>query len=152
MTVIRRFTLDTNILVYAADQEATEKREHSINIIRLASNSDCVLTVQVLAEFFYATTQKKLLDRVHARKFVEKMSKIFETVATTDSVFTEAIETTINHRLSFWDATILAAASQSGCSLLLSEDMQDGQRLNGVEILNPYAQNASERLDFLFNE
>ncbi len=53
------------------------------------------------------------------------------------------------HRLSFWDAMLWATARQGGCSAILSEDMQDGRRLGGVEFVNPFATGASTRLESL---
>ncbi len=50
------------------------------------------------------------------------------------------------HRLSFWDAMLWATARQAGSSAIVSEDMQDGRRLSGVEFINPFAADAAERL------
>ena len=48
------------------------------------------------------------------------------------------------------DAT--AAARQVGCSAILTEELQNGQRLNGVEIVNPFAEDAASRLAVLLSE
>ena len=146
MTVKERFTLDTNILIYAIDRDAGHKHDYSKNLLEQAAHRDCVLTVQVLGEFFHATTRKNLLNTSHSSKFVENWLEVFETVSATDSVLIEAIDTVESHHLSFWDAMLWATARQSGCSVLLSEDMQDGWRLQGVEIINPYSADASNRL------
>jgi len=50
-----------------------------------------------------------------------------------------AIGASRKHRLSFWDALIVRAAAQAGCELLLSEDLNDGQMIEGVRIENPFA-------------
>ncbi|MGF1640937.1 MAG: hypothetical protein ACFCUO_08310 [Rhodospirillales bacterium] len=50
------------------------------------------------------------------------------------------------HRLSFRDAMLSATARQCGCAAILSEDLQDGRRLSGVEIVNPSAGGAGARL------
>lgn len=44
-----------------------------------------------------------------------------------------------DHSVSFWDAMLLAAARQDGCSAVISENMRHGRRLGGVEIINPFA-------------
>ncbi len=126
MTVKGRFTFDTNILIYAIDRDAGHKRNFSKNLIGQAARRDCVLTVQVLGEFFHATTRKNLLDTSLSRKFVRDWLEVFDTVSATDFVFNEAIDTVENHHLSFRDAMLWATARQAGCSVLLSEDMQDG--------------------------
>jgi predicted nucleic acid-binding protein len=59
-------------------------------------------------------------------------------VATSPAVLFDAMELVTSHRLSFWDAIMLAAAAHSGCRLLISEDMQDGFTWRGVTIRNPF--------------
>ena len=147
MTVKGRFTLDTNILIYAVDRDAGFKHENSKALVGQAALYDCVLTVQVLGEFVHATTRKNLLDISHSNKFVKDWLEVFETASATDSVLLEAIDTVESHKLSFWDAMLLATARQSGCSALLSEDLQDGWRLQGLEIINPFATDAPTRLE-----
>ena len=53
-----RFTLDTNLLVYAVDPDADERHQQAIGIVDLAVEEDCVLTLLVLAEFFHTVTRK----------------------------------------------------------------------------------------------
>jgi predicted nucleic acid-binding protein len=43
------------------------------------------------------------------------------------------------HGLSFWDALIVRSAKQAGCSILLSEDLQDGRAFNGLRVMNPFS-------------
>lgn len=62
MAVKGRFSLDTNILVYAVDRDSSERHELARELIGRAAQRDCVLTVQALAEFFHATTRKNLLE------------------------------------------------------------------------------------------
>ncbi len=147
MTVKGRFTLDTNILIYAIDRDTGQKHGISRNLVGQAAFCDCVLTVQVLGEFVYATTRKNLLDISHSRNFVNNWLEVFQTVSATDSTLLEAIDTVKNHQLSFWDAMLLVTARQSGCSALLSENLQDSQRLQGIEVINPFASDASARLE-----
>ena len=77
MTVKGRFSLDTNILVYAIDRDADERHQRAKEIIGRAARRDCVLTVQALAEFFHATTRKKLLTPSHASAFVHDWLEVF---------------------------------------------------------------------------
>ena len=152
MTVKGRFTLDTNILIYAVDRDAGHKHDYSKNLVGQAALCDCVLTAQVLGEFVHATTRKNLLDISHSNKFVKDWLEVFETASATDSVLLEAIDTVESHKLSFWDAMLLATARRSGCSALLSEDLQDGWRLQGLEIINPFATDAPARLEGFLNK
>ena len=49
-----------------------------------------------------------------------------------------ALEFTVGDRFSWWDALLMATAERHGCDILLSEDMQDGARLGGLTVLDPF--------------
>ena len=146
MIVKGRFSLDTNILVYAVDRDAGTKHERSREILGRAAQRDCVLLVQALAEFFHATTRKHLLEPARASAFVRDWLAVFPVTSAAAPALVHAIDAVAEHRLSFWDALLWATARQSGCSAILSEDMQDGRRLGGVEFINPFAAAATARL------
>ncbi len=146
MTVKGRFSLDTTILVYAIDRDADERHQRAKDLIGRAARRDCVLTVQALAEFFQATTRKKLLTPSHASAFVHDWLEVFPVIAADDTALIDALEAVNEHRLSFWDAVLWATARRNGCSAILSEDMQDGRRLNGVAFINPFSSGAESRL------
>ena len=149
MTVKGRFSLDTNILVYAVDLEAGDRHNRSRALVGRAAQCDCILTVQALAEFFHATTRKNLLPIARASAFVRAWRDVFQ-VASADSVaLVDAMDAVEEHRLSFWDAMLWATARHSGCSAILSEDMQDGRRLSGVEFINPFSEDTPARLEAL---
>ena len=146
MPVKGRFSLDTNILVYAVDRDAGERHERSGDLMARAARRDCVLTVQALAEFFHATTRKKLLEPSLAGAFVGDWLDVFDIISADETALIDAIDAVHEHGLSFWDAMIWATARQAGCSAILSEDMQDGQRLGGVEFVDPFAAEAVSRV------
>lgn len=146
MTVKGRFSLDTNILVYAVDRDAGERHEHARELMGRAARRDCVLTVQALAEFFHATTRKNLLEPSRASAFVRDWLDVFPVAAADEAALADAMNAVDEHRLSFWDAMLWATARLVGCSVILSEDMQDGRRLSGVEVVNPFAADATARL------
>lgn len=151
MTVSGRFTLDTNILVYAVDRDAGERHARARDLMGRAARRDCVLTVQALAEFFHATTRKNLLPTDLAGTFVRDWLDVFRVTSADEEAFVEAMDAVAEHRLSFWDAMLWATARQAGCAAILSEDMQDGRRLSGVEIVNPFAADADARLASLLD-
>lgn len=152
MTVRGRFSLDANILVYAVDRNAGERQLQAGELVGRAAQRDCVLTMQALAEFFHATTRKNLLAPARARAFVQDWSDVFKVVSADAAVLAEAMAAVEEHRFSFWDAMLWATARQCGCSALLSEDMQDGRRLGGVEIIDPFAPDVENRLETLLEE
>ena len=146
MTVKGRFSLDTNILVYSVDRDAGERHERSRVLLSRAARRDCVLTVQALAEFFHATTRKNLLPLARASAFVRGWLDVFQVASADTAALVDAMDAVEEHRLSFRDAMLWATARQSGCSAILSEDLQDGRRLSGVEIINPFTAAAANRL------
>jgi predicted nucleic acid-binding protein len=152
MTVKGRFSLDTNVLVYAVDRDAGERHERARVLIGQAARRDCVLTVQALAEFFHATTRKHLLEPSHASAFVRDWLDVFQVASADDSVLVDAMDAVEEHRLSFWDAMLWATVRQVGCSAILTEDMQDGRRLSGVEFVDPFSADATARLAVLLEK
>ena len=146
MTVKDRFSLDTNILVHSVDRDAGERHQRSRVLLSRAARRDCVLTVQALAEFFHVTTRKNLLPLARASAFVRGWVDVFQVASADTAALVDAMDAVEEHRLSFRDAMLWATARQSGCSAILSEDLQDGRRLSGVEIINPFTAAAATRL------
>ncbi len=146
MIVSDRFTLDTNILIYAVDSGAGERHQAANRLMQNAADKDCTLTVQALGEFFHATTRKGKATVEQALGFTRVWQRVFSVSAAGQATFNEAVELVRDHSLSFWDAMLWATAKESGCAFILSEDMQHGRSLGGVEILNPFADDAGRVL------
>jgi predicted nucleic acid-binding protein len=91
----------------------------------------------VLQEYFVNATGKLKLDAVLAKRRVEVFSQ-FQVAEPAVADVLSAIDLHRLHGLSFWDSLILRCARQSGCRVLLSEDMQHGQVIDGVRIVNPF--------------
>ena len=150
MSVAGRICLDTNILVYSVDLDAGERHKRAKEIIEQAFGIDCVLPLQVLAEFSRVTISKKLLEPDKAREIVLKYAGIFHLVHANTATLLDTIDAVREHRLSFWDAMIWAVARQAGCSAIISEDMQNLRNLGGVTLINPFAADAGSHLEKLF--
>ena len=138
MIVHSRFSLDTNILIYAVDRSAGDKHKAADRLMRDAADKDCLLTLQSLGEFFHATTRKGLAAVDEAKSYIEVWQDVYSVVTADSSTLSEAIETVRDHGLSFWDAMIWATVKQADCAFMISEDMQNGRRLGGVEVINPF--------------
>ena len=134
-----RFTLDANVLVYAADLDSGWKHERALDILDRANERDCVLTLQALGEFFFVTTRKGIVANADATALVNDWLTIFPSVTNSMSSLRAAMMAVVKTRLSFWDAMLLATAGEAGCSVVLSEDMQDGAKFGGVTVRNPFA-------------
>src|SRR3990172_8710373 len=119
-------TLDTNVLVYAADIEAGVRHGRALEILGQARFARCVLTLQALSEFFSAVTRRRGMPVSDAIDQIEDWQQIFTIVAARPEALGRALGAVKRHRLSFWDALLYAAARDAGVTLLLSEDYQHG--------------------------
>jgi len=136
--MIAQFFIDTNVLLYADDHGAPEKRERAKNLIRETMHDhNGRVSLQVLQEYFSAATRKLKLDVSLARRQVELYSR-FDVVRLNPNDLMAAIDLHRLHQFSIWDALILRAAMISGCRRLYTEDLQAGFRLDSLEIVNPF--------------
>ena len=141
-----RFTLDTNVLVYSVDARDPRKQALALDIIRASVIRDCPLALQAIAEFHAAATAKLRLRTDDARQRSLQLLKSFETFAHSASAVRAALAESAKSRLSFWDAVLLASAAEAGCSVMLSEDMQDGARFGSIAICNPFGKSGLSSL------
>lgn len=134
-----RFSLDTNLLVYAIDNAAGARHEIAREIVRRAARLDCWLTLQAVCEFYAVVSRKGIVPPADAASQADDWLAIFPSAAASPSAVRTALGDAAARRASFWDALLVAAAAEAGCTVLLTEDLSDGSRLAGVEILNPFA-------------
>lgn len=135
-----RCFVDSNVLIYAYDSQAGEKqRIAQARLAELWQSGAGILSVQVLQEFFSNAT-RKLRDPVSLAKAREIVKLYRDWVATpmTPDLVLDATDLMAAHRLSFWDSLILAAAADADATTLLSEDLNHGQQIAGVRIVNPF--------------
>lgn len=140
--------VDTNVLVYARDaSEAVKQPAARAWMEQLWRSRRGRLSVQVLNEYFVTVTLKLKpgLPREAAWADVADLLA-WKPVPTDVTVLTKTREIHEGHGLSWWDAQIVAAACQSRCRYLLTEDLQDGQNLDGVQVVNPFAHSADQVL------
>ena len=95
------------------------------------------VTLQVLQEYFVAVTRKLQVDARIARRKVELLAE-FDVAAPEVADILAAIDLHRLHGFSFWDALVLRSAKQAGCSVLLSEDLQQQREIDGLRIVNPF--------------
>ncbi len=134
-----RSFLDTNILIYTDDQDAPKKQQQALNLIEQVRRQNVgVLSTQVLQEYYAATTCKLGVSAPIARRKVELFSR-FNLVQINLVKILGAIDLHRLHNFSFWDALIIRTALDSGCVRLFTEDLQHGQRIENLEIVNPFS-------------
>jgi predicted nucleic acid-binding protein len=137
MTTGRQF-LDTNVLVYAHDADAGTKAERAREIIlRALEERSGVVSSQVLGEYFVVATRKLGVAAEVAHRQVELLSNLDVVPIGHDDVL-EAIKLHRLRGLHYWDAMILRCAVKAGCSQLLTEDLQAGSTVDGVQVVNPF--------------
>jgi predicted nucleic acid-binding protein len=133
-----RSFFDTNVLVYADDQQDAAKQRRAIELFNEHRRSGTgVISMQVLQEYFVTVTRKLQIEARLARRKVELLAK-FDTVVPEVRDVLAAIDLHRLHGISFWDALIIRSAQQAGCRVLLSEDMQSAPEIDGVQIVNPF--------------
>ncbi|MEE9355109.1 MAG: PIN domain-containing protein [Methylococcaceae bacterium] len=134
-----RYFVDTNILIYAYDIDAGSKHEHCKNLIMdLWDGANGVISTQVMQEFYVNITRKipepLSLDRARSLLSLYETWQV-EIIEAPLVSFASVIQE--RNRLSFWDALIIATAAQGNVKGLYSEDLNPGQRIEGVEVINP---------------
>jgi predicted nucleic acid-binding protein len=141
-----RFSIDTNVLLYAADNTAGEKHKGAVELLHAAAALDCLLTIQGLAEFYHAVTRRGGISSRAAAQLVEDWTLQFPTAAPEAAQLSVALQQVVRHGLAFWDALLLETVRAAGCRLLLSEDFQHGRNYGGVLVLDPFRRPIPVRL------
>jgi predicted nucleic acid-binding protein len=131
--------VDTNVLIYAHDVDAKEKHRVAKEALsELWADRAGFLSAQVLQEFYVNVTRKlpKPLLKKYARAIVDKYA--IWCVDTTAAEIAVAVGHEVDARIGFWDALICAAALKTGAERILSEDLNAGQKIAGIRVVNPF--------------
>lgn len=135
-----RAFVDTNIWVYAADGSEPEKQLLARSLLSGLRLTAVVVSTQVLSEYHVTVTRKLATPMSHddAARSVRAMSR-FEVVPVGVRLVHAAIDREQQSVLSYWDALIVEAARSAGCDVLLTEDLNAGQLVDGLEVRDPFA-------------
>ncbi len=130
--------VDTNILLYAAGNAPSE-RSKAAKARAILTHDDIVLSVQVLQEFYWVATRPNKLALTHeeALAFID-VWKMFPVQAISIGIVEDALFLCHEHRISYWDAAIIAAARHLNCETLITEDLSHGTNYGGVTAVNPF--------------
>lgn len=134
--------LDTNVFIYSIDSSPPlkEKADIARQIVKgHISDGTGVISIQVLQEFYQVSTQKIQvpLSMEEALEYMHYMA-VLETVHPDFNMIVAAVYLHKRIKLSFWDGLIVQAAAAADCSLLLTEDLQDGFRVGELAVKNPF--------------
>ena len=132
--------LDTNVLVYAFDlrQPALQQKARTI-LFQVEETASGCLSVQCLSEFFRVATAKMHLPADEMFKQIDYWQSAFPVFSLTPPIVLEAARGVRDYQLSYYDAQIWASARLNQVSVIFSEDFQDGQTLEGIRFVNPFA-------------
>jgi predicted nucleic acid-binding protein len=130
--------VDTNILIYAVDFADPRKQRAARSWLdELWNSRRGRLSFQVLQEFYAKVSQKGLSTLDEARAEVRDLLA-WRPVSANAGLLSRAWKIQDRYQLSFWDTLVVAAAKSVGCRYLLTEDLQPGQNLGGVIVVNPF--------------
>jgi predicted nucleic acid-binding protein len=130
---------DTNVLLYAISRHPAE-RSKAARANEILDGGDVGLSVQVLQEFYVQSTRASRPDAIthdQAAGLVEAWCR-FPVQVTTVEVMRAALETRRRFGISYWDAAILEAGRALGCSVVLSEDLDDATDYEGIHVEDPF--------------
>lgn len=132
--------LDSNVVVYAFLVEDSRKSAIAQQLIGSLARQEAIrISAQVLQETYNTLTTKgrRKLTALAAVRYLRSMAEWHVTEMTPDMVCSSA-ELSNEAKISFWDALIVIAAKKAGAKRLYTEDLSHGQKILGVEVVNPF--------------
>lgn len=150
MKDVESLFLDTNVVVYAHDRSEPVKgpKAKQVLIDIMSAGKPCISS-QVLAEFVWAVTRKIKMPLTIAEASVEcrNLHHSCTFLPVSWDVTELALDVIARHATPWWDAIIVATAKLAGAKIILSEDFQHRQTLEGVLLLNPFASDFNAAVD-----
>lgn len=126
--------VDTNVLLYLMSADAAKADRAEALLARRA-----VVSVQVLNEFASVARRKMRLDWPVIEETLNDLRRFVDVKPLTVQTHERGIALAHRHQLSVYDAMIVAAALEAGCSTLVSEDLSNGQRFESrLTVRNPF--------------
>jgi len=137
-----KYFVDTTVLIYAYDTQAGNKHESCKSKIReLWNDGSGVISTQVMQEFYVNVTRKipNPLSLEQARSLLSQY-EVWQVETIDAPLVSFASKIQERNQLSFWDSLIIATAIQGNVKMLYSEDLNAGQIIEGIEVVNPIHQ------------
>ncbi len=133
--------IDSNVFVYLFDDVDERKRGIADGIVESAlKESGASISFQVVQETLNVVTRKlpEPMTAEDAGLFLDRVLAPLWRVWPSPALYRRALGVQARYRYGFYDSLIVAAALDAGCTRLYSEDLQDGQKIEGLEIENPF--------------
>lgn len=139
--------VDTNILLYIHDRDSAEKGERALAWLEaLTERQNVRVNLQVLNELAYVLLKKKWFDAPESAFLIVDQFAELGRSPVTEAEVSLARAFHLRYRFSWWDCLLLASAANLGCTHFLSEDLQDGQKIQGLTIVDPFAHSPEQIL------
>ena len=136
-----KYFFDTNIIVYSFDYQNTRKREIARMLIAEAlENQNSSISYQVVQEFINVSTRKfkNPLSTHDCKEFIEQVLHPIWHVYPSKELMISALNFSERWNYSFYDSLIIASAIEVSATVLYTEDLQHGQKINTLQIINPF--------------
>jgi len=129
--------VDTNVLIYLYSETELEKRNIAFEVFKAPN---IVITTQVINEFIWVMNRKFDVPYEILREIVCRLSLKAKIALITQKTIEKGIEIGMRYKFSYWDNLIVASALENNCTALYTEDMQNGQVIEGkLKIVNPFS-------------
>jgi predicted nucleic acid-binding protein len=125
---------DTNILLYLLSADAV-KAERAEELVAFGG----VISVQILNEFASVATRKLRMSIVDVQECLEPIMLVCRVEPITVETHSRGLHLAQRYGFSVYDSMVVAAALLAGCTTLYSEDLHDGQRIDGLRIKSPFS-------------
>lgn len=129
--------VDTNVFAYALDDADAGKRDIARETVQ-RYRQEIIVSTQVLLELYAVCSRKLGMERESAAAAVRAVA-LFPVVSADRELVLDAVALAVDTQLSLFDAAIIAAANRAGCATLLTEDLNPGQLVGAVVVVNPFA-------------
>ena len=138
MPTLTRAFIDTNILVYSITSSESAKQDQALTLLReLFQSGRGVISTQVLNEFCNVAYKKHGLNRSEIHEQLA-LYEAFDVVTVTPAIVLQAVDLRFTRSISYYDALIVASAITAGCTTVYSEDMNNGERIDQIQLINPF--------------
>ncbi len=136
---------DSNVFIYLFERTDLTKYRRAETLVEdnLTNRTGCI-SYQVVQETLNVVTRRAGVDSSRIDQLLREVLFPLWEVYSTPELYQNGLEVRARYRFSFYDSLIVAAALEAGCTTLYSEDMQDGQRIEGLTIRNPFAEMRTE--------
>jgi predicted nucleic acid-binding protein len=137
-----KFFMDTNIMVYHAIDQDPCKRDISSQLVNRAIVDGCgLISYQVVQECMHVLLKdnKTPLPQALLETYLSKVLLPLCLAHSTQQLYLSALAVKMRYGFHWYDSLIVAAALEADCNVLYSEDLQDGQVIDGLTIKNPFA-------------